>query len=136
MFNIITFRRNNPLTFIPARRKNKIKNREKYLICHRHHIIPQYYFKFHNISIDNSSNNVICLLKNEHIKIHRLLEQYYETKHIMNHEIYFLCMQIEKLQIYYVEFTKNQITVGNLILLNKNKDDAKILALELKKLWH
>ena len=37
---------------------------------HRHHIIPQFYYKSRNIKVDNSEQNIIMLSFYEHILIH------------------------------------------------------------------
>lgn len=37
---------------------------------HRHHIVPQFYYKNNNIAVDNSEQNVIALNFYEHILIH------------------------------------------------------------------
>lgn len=94
MFQLIAFRRANPLTFIRACRKNKqpkyVKQKHiEYIPCQKHHIIPKCVFNFYHLKIDESFENTIYLTKSEHAKVHRLLQKYYESKPQKTHEIFY-----------------------------------------------
>lgn len=39
---------------------------------HKHHIIPKCWFKWNNLSIDNSDTNLVKLTYQEHCKVHKL----------------------------------------------------------------
>lgn len=39
----------------------------------RHHILPRYYYKLHNIPLDDSNNNVVNLLYKDHVLAHYYL---------------------------------------------------------------
>lgn len=39
---------------------------------HKHHIIPKCWFKLHNLSVDNSKDNLVLLTYEDHIKVHKL----------------------------------------------------------------
>ena len=51
---------------------NRSGCKEKYK-TNKHHIIPQSYYKRHNIVIDNSNNNIVNLLYKDHILAHYYL---------------------------------------------------------------
>lgn len=39
---------------------------------HNHHIIPQCWFKLHNLPVDNSKDNLVLLTIEDHQKVHKL----------------------------------------------------------------
>ena len=39
---------------------------------HRHHIIPKCWFKFNNLDIDNTEDNIVLLTEEDHMKVHKL----------------------------------------------------------------
>ena len=39
---------------------------------HKHHIIPQCYYKMNNMTVDNSESNLVLLSPLDHQKIHKL----------------------------------------------------------------
>lgn len=51
---------------------NRDRCKEKYK-TNKHHIIPQSYYKRHNIAVDNSNNNTVNLLYKDHILAHYYL---------------------------------------------------------------
>ena len=40
---------------------------------HKHHIVPKCWFKLHNLSIDNSKDNLVLLTYEDHCKVHKLM---------------------------------------------------------------
>ena len=81
---------------------NKNTKREKFK-TQKHHIIPRYYYKYNNLEIDNSKENLVNLLYKDHILAH-----------------YYLCM----CSIYDYYSYINYISVYRII--NKDKNDNTI----------
>lgn len=83
-----------------------------------HHIIPRYYYKYNNIDIDNSKDNIINLLYKDHILAHIYLglcsstdefkrRNYFAVQHVLGNKNYtiddfyeFERLAIENLDIY------------------------------------
>lgn len=40
---------------------------------HKHHIIPQCWYRYNGIDVDNSNENMVLLTVDDHIKIHQLM---------------------------------------------------------------
>ena len=66
MFKIINFRKQNKLSGKTYSEK--------------HHIIPRYWFKHHNMEVLNCKQNLVDLSFSEHVIVHILLKEYHQSR--------------------------------------------------------
>ena len=106
-----------------------LNNKDRMYVKHKtnlHHIIPKYYFKYKNICIDNSKENLVNLLYKDHILAHfylakcsLIVEQ--KNKNILSIRFLLHGKSIEDFHINEIDLDKYQILYEDSIRYNKLK---------------
>lgn len=97
---------------------NKDQIKIKFM-THKHHIIPKYYYEMNNIDIDNSAQNIVNLIFNDHALAHYYLALASVNKRLLykNYQaIKFICnLDSERFENITEEWLINELPLlGNL----------------------
>ena len=120
-FDLYDQKINEYLKYIQDHSLNSLKNITNVGTA-MHHIIPASWFKQNNLEVDNSPNNIVCLMHKDHCIAHILLAQYYinRNKKSERNMMFGMCTAVTRMLL------KNSSTCPPIEQLNSN--EIKFLA--------